>query len=328
MGITPYNGSSMKDSIWSEDGKDTTYQWYRTRDTFQGLRDWADKLYYEDGLSQYLDSDFVDQLRNNDFFARIWELKVAEYLKLTGLKLVPTNGSGADFCVELDDHRKIWVEVVLAKEDETLKRIKENAIKTEGLYDYPKNEMTLRYSSSLFTKANKIKDKYLGKSIGNDDIVLIAISGIAPGSGLDPDMENFLRAIMPMGDPVVHISTNGTPLDPNVRRSTHASMPTVEKQNGAEVLKQFLYPGTDFPFIDGVLFAEARDLQGLMGRVYNIFSEDEYDGSLEPPHIFPNYTSIKKIPTELTDYFYVHKFIDNPPLISLEEQKPNKNLAS
>ena len=317
----------MKNSIWSEDGKDTDYQWYRTRDTFQGLRDWVDKLYYKDGLSQYLDSNFVDQLQNNDFFARVWELKVAEYLKLTGLKLVPTNGSGADFCVELDDDRKIWIEVVLAKEDEELKQIKETAIKTEALYDYPKNEMTLRYSSSLFTKANKIKDKYLGKSIGDDDIVLIAISGIAPGSGLDPDMENFLRAVIPMGDPVVHISTDGSPLDPTVQRSTHASMPTVAKKNGAEVLKQFLYPGTDFPFIDGVLFAEARDLQGLMGRVYNVFSEDEYDGSLEPPHIFPNHASKKQISTELTDFFYLHNFVVNPQMISLEQQKPKSKLA-
>ena len=316
----------MKKSIWSEEGKDTNYQWYRSRDSFQKLRDWANEVYYAEGMSQYLDKNFLSQLRNNNFFARTWELKVAEYLRRTGLRLLPTNGAGADFCIELEDGRKIWIEVVLATADDDLNRIKENALKTQGLYNFPQNEMTLRYSSSLFSKASKIRTNYLGKCIGSDDIVLIAISGVAPGSGLNPEMEHFLRAITPMGDPVVHFSTDGNPLDPSVRLSTHSDMPSIIKKNGSVVLKQFLYPGTEFPFIDGVLFAEARDLQELMGRVYNIFDENEFDGSLDPPHIFPNYASKKQIPSELTDYFYLHKFVDNPPLISLEEQEPKNKL--
>lgn len=315
-------------SIWEEDGKDENYQWYRSRDSFKDLRAWADATYYKNGMSEYLDKNFLEQLRNRDFFARIWELKVAEYLSLTKLKMIPTKGAGADFCIELGDGRKIWIEAVLATPSESLKQFRESRLKANGnLVDYPAHSMALRYSSSLFGKGTKIRDKYIGKGlIGEDDIVLIAISGYPPATGLDPEIEHFLRAIMPMGDPVVHISADGTPLDPTIPRSTHSSMLSQLKGNGSEVLKQFLYPGTEFAFINGVLFAEAKDLQGLMGRVYNIFDENEFDGSLDAPHIFPNYSSKKQIPTDFTDFFYLHYFVDNPPLISIEEQAPKAKL--
>lgn len=308
-------------SIWTEAGTDDAYEWYRTHERFADLRAWMDKASYEEGLLHYLDGNFLDQLRNHDFFARLWELELAEWLWLTRLELIPTDGSGPDFCVMVDD-KKVWIEAALVTPGDELTKIHESMLKSEGLSDYPKDQMTLRYSSSLYTKATKIKSNYIDRGVvSSEDIILIAISGFPPTGALSPDIEHFQRAVIPMGDPVIHFRTDGGALDPKIPRSTHTSMPTQEKSNGTTVLKQFLYPGDNFPFIDGVMFTEASNLQGLLG-----VSSSRFDESTNVPHIFPNFASLKAIPTELSDNFYLHKFTENPSLISVETIDPVKKL--
>lgn len=182
------------------------------------------------------------------------------------------------------------------------------------VYDFPKDENALRYTSSLYTKAVKVKDKYVNKGlIGANDFMLIAVSAFPPGA-LHSDIEHFMRATLPMGDPVVHFSRDGSPLDPNVTRATHTDRPEYVKDNGAHVLKQFLYPGTYFPYIDGVLFSEASNLQGLLGAWSSRFNE-----TTNVPHIFPNHTSQKSLPADFTDNFYLHEFVEsNPTFMSLK----------
>lgn len=311
----------MSNSVWTAEGKDKNFQHYRTGD-WKDLRKWVDDAYYKKGLSAILDKSFVDQLQNHDFFARLWELELAKCLSMAGLSLTPTNGSGPDFLIELSDSRRLWIEAILATPDiEMDKRWRERIAKPGELaqiYDFPKDENALRYASSLVTKGEKIKDKYLDKGIiSPDDIVLIAVSGFPPGA-LHSDIEHFMRAALPMGDPVVHISTNGEPLDPRVTRATHTEKTEYIKGNGSSVLKQFLYPGTYFPHIDGVLFTEASNLQGLLGT-----GSSRFDDSTSIPHIFPNHASQKELPTEFTDNFYLHEFTENDQaLMSLMTIEP------
>lgn len=314
----------MSDSLWITEGRDEDFERYRTSNRHKDLCQWADNAYYGKNLRELLDKNFVEQFQNHDFFARLWELELAEWLSLTGLKLVPTNGSGPDFCIELSDGRKIWVEAVLATPDEELDRLWRDNITKLGepakVYNTPVDAMTLRYTNSLCTKADKIKTNYLS-TFSSDDIILIAISAFPPGA-LKPDIEFLLRAIMPMDNPVIHISTNGKPLDPSVVRATHAAKLELLKRNGSTVPKQFLYPGDNFPYIDGVLFTEASNLQNLLGRTSFL----EEDDSNNVPHVFPNYSSAKELPDEFTDNFYSHVFVERPPLISLETIEPKKKL--
>ncbi|SRR6266550_1102053 len=316
----------MSESIWTAGGTDKNFQHYRTGDDWQDLRKWVDEAYYGKELKSLLDKNFVDQLQNNDFFARLWELELAEWLYLTGIKLVPTSGSGPDFCLELTDGRKVWIEAVLATPDEAMDKAWRANISKPGelakAYDFPKDANALRYASSLYTKAVKIKDKYIDQGmIGTDDLVLIAVSAFPPGA-LHSDIEHFMRAALPMGDPVVHFSTNGKPLDPTVTRATHTDKLEYVKGNGSHVLKQFLYPGTYFPYIDGVLFTEASNLQGLLGSWSSGFND-----ATNIPHIFPNHASPKSLPAELTDNFYLHEFVEgNPTFMSLKKHDPKKKL--
>lgn len=304
-------------SIWLVQGKDKNYEHYRTSnsESSQVLRKWVDEAYYENNLAQYLDKDFVKTFRNEHFYARLWELELAEWLVKTGLKLVPTNGTGPDFCIELDDGTKIWIEAVLSQADEELEQIQRDALASNGsqTYDTPRNQTALRYSSSLVYKADKIKKNY-STLIGKNDYVLIAVSAFAPGA-MRSDIDLFMLAVLPIEYQVVHFSTDGRPL-PDVPRPTHTVKREHAKKSGALVKKEFLYPGEDFPHINGILFSEASNLQQLLGTYSSSFGT-----TTDTPHVFQSYQS-KDLPKEFTSTFYYHKFNNNGDMVSLEQISP------
>lgn len=96
----------------------------------------------------------------------------------------------------------------------------------------------------------------------------------------------------------------------------------MKKATGALVRKEFLYPGTEFPHIDAVMFSEASNLQQLLGVFSSSFNEDT-----NKPHIYQNYSG-KQIPEEFTQYFFYHKWDDNPPMVSLDMIEPKIKVGS
>lgn len=305
-------------SIWDTAGKHPYYEHYRTSE-HEDLRKWVDSAYSK--LAPYLDKDWVDNLRNEDFYSRLWELELAEWLSLTGLTLIPTNGKGFDFCVELQDHSKIWIEAAYSHPDDELREIEKRALASDGKreYDTPREQVALRYSSSLFQKANKINEKY-GESIGENDRVLIAVSSFGPDAGMWKGRDIFQLAILPINHQVVHFSTDGKPLDPDIPRPTHEIKNDMEKATGAIVKKEFLYPGDEFPFIDGVIFSEASNLQVLLGSWSSTFGQDT-----NTPHVYQNYSG-KEIPTEFTKYFFYHSWSENGQFMKLDTTDPEIEL--
>lgn len=300
-----------KQTVWQK-GKDKIFEHYRLSkaESSKILRKWVDDAYFESSLYQYLDKDFLNNLQNNDFYGRLWELELAEWFMLSNFKMISTNKVGPDFCIELSNGRKIWIEATLARADSELEKIWYDAIKSNGkIHDTPRQEMALRYSTSLVGKAEKIKQKY-SNIIGPNDYVLIAVSAFQPGS-LRSDIDLFMLSILPIEHQVIHFSIDGSPLNQNVIRSTHTILNEYTKKSGSKVKKEFLYPGNDFPFIDGVLFSEASNLQQLLGTFSNSFNE-----STNKPHIFANFSG-KELPAELTDKFYYHKFAKNGEFVSL-----------
>lgn len=301
-------------SIWDVAGKDKYYEHYRTSSHVE-LRKWVELAYGK--YSQLLDTDWLNMLRNGDFYSRLWELELAEWLSLTGMKLIPSNGVGFDFCVVAEDGSKIWIEAVYSHPDDELRQIESQALESKGTqaYDVPREKVALRYSSSLFHKANKIKEKYLSE-IAESDRVLIAVAAFAPDAGMWKDRDIFQLAIMPINFQLVHFSTNGMPLDTNIPRPSHELKKQMVKSTGAIVKKEFIYPGDEFQYIDGVLFSEASNLQQLLGVGSSAFGKDT-----NTPHIYQNFSG-KKITQEFTQYFYYHDWHENPPLMSLETVDP------
>lgn len=301
-------------SIWAEDGKDKSYKFYRVSDRSGDLRAWVDKALFEDGLIDFLDKNYCDQLRNEDFYGRLWELEILEWLNLRKLELESTHGKGPDFCVKLSDGKKVWIEAVLARPDEALRKKSQNSIsKTDPeSCKVPNEAIALRYSSSLVAKAEKIYKNY---SIPETDYIIIAISAF-PYREMWPDLSLFMPAILPIEFQLVYFSTDGSPLDESVPRQTHSVKREYEKETGALVKKEFLYPGDHFPFIDGVIFSEASNLQQLLGT-----SSTAFDDTTSVPHLFPNYSG-KILPDEFTGNFYYHKMSDEKSMISMELVKP------
>lgn len=303
-------------SIWDTSGKDKYYEHYRTSSHLD-LRRWVDEAYKK--LAENLDKDWVDNLRNGDFYSRLWELEMAEWLMLTNLKMLPTNGVGFDFCVELNDGSKIWIEAVYSNPDDELREIQQKALASDGVQDVPREQVALRYSSSLFHKANKIKEKYLD-SVGEDDRVVIAVSSFGPDAGMWKTRDIFELAVLPINFQLIHFSANGEPLNSSVPRPSHQLKTQMAKATGVLVKKEFLYPGTEFPYVDGVIFSEASNLQQLLGTSASWFGQDT-----NTPHIYQNYSGTK-IPEEFTKFFYYHKWLENPPLMSLDIIKPEIEL--
>lgn len=297
-------------TIWSATGDDKHYEHYRKVADRKDLRDWVDRAYIKDALEDFLDKGFLNELRNNDFYGRLWELEVAEWLSLTGLKMIPTNGLGPDFCLELNSGSKIWVEVVLPRPDETLDQLERDAFSSSGeTYDVPGKEIALRYSSSLVQKARKFNKKY-HDCINPSDYILIAVSAFPPNS-MSSDINLFLPSVLPIEHQVVYFSKDSSPLDKNIPRPTHTIKTEWEgKPGGLPIKKTFLYPGDDFPYIDGVVFSEASNLQQLLGVWSSAFND-----STNIPHVFQNYSG-KKLPEEFTKKFYYHPFEDNGELVS------------
>ena len=89
-----------------------------------------------------------------------------------------------------------------------------------------------------------------------------------------------------------------------------------KKETGALVKKEFLYPGDHFPFIDGVIFSEASNLQQLLGCYSTSFSD-----LTNTPHFFPNYSG-KKMADEVTRHFYSYEFEQASSMVSLTRRDP------
>lgn len=302
-------------TIWSEVGKDIKYEYYRNSSRSKELREWVDNVLFVTKLIEFLDENFMDKFRNEDFFGRLWELEIVEWLNLTGIKMLPTLGTGPDFCLELEDGSKIWVEAVLSRPDTELEKMHDDSfIRSGSAHQIPNEEIALRYSTSLVAKAEKIKNKYVG-IIGPNDYTLIAVSSFPFGS-MWPDINMFMPAILPVEFQIVYFSKDGSPLNENVIRPTHSIKREYKKESGAIVKKEFLYPGNYFPYIDGVIFSEASNLQQLLGRYSTAFSE-----STNRPHIFANYVG-KVLPEIFTNNFYNHKFKDKDSMVSLEVINP------
>lgn len=303
--------------IWDTKGKDKFFEHYRLSksDTSKALRDWVDEAYYKKNLAQFLDKDFLHDLQEEDFFGRLWELELAEWFTIAGFKMIATNGKGPDFRLKLSDGSTVWIEATLARADEDLEEIWRKAMASKGkLYETPRQETALRYSTSLVGKANKIREKY-SYLISEDDYVLIAVSAFSPGS-LRSDIDLFMLSVLPIEHQVIYFTTDGNTLDDLVPRPTHTSVSEYTKKSGSKVKKEFLFPGNHFPFIDGVLFSEASNLQQLLGTFSTSF-----DDTTNRPHVFANYAG-KALPSEFTDHFYSHKFVNNGEMASLIMEDP------
>lgn len=298
-------------TIWSVSGSDINYEHFRLSPRSQEFREWCDQRYYSDDLRVYLDSDYLTQLRNSDFFGRVWELELAYRLHLTNLILVPTQGKGPDFCVELTGGVRVWIEAVRSKEAEELKtKWHEWLRNNQGqVHDTPSQDYALRYSTSLASKAKKIQSKY-SALLSSKDFMLIGVSAFAPGP-MDSNIEFFMRAVLPIGAPLVQFSLTDEPLDTEPKLPTHDVVTDFEKSNYSLVSKDFLYPGLEFPFIDGVVFSEASELQNLLGSYSSRFDE-----STARPHFFPNHAG-KKLPSEFTSHFYYHEFSADNKMVGL-----------
>ena len=284
--------------IWCADGEDELYQSIRNDVCYQDLKDAIARAY--DEVKEFLDSDFLREFSTH-FLDRYFELCLAKELN-TKFQLLPKpKGIDLDFYVQLQNKQKVWIEATRAQ-------VNKSALKAESREEV--NNMTsdieidamhpqasvLRFTNSLSKKVEQV-GKYRDK-IDKNDYILIAVLGYREAdisTNSDFSLPAFLRAVYPLGEQQVtdllHQSKQNhgyeltSPIERYITKRGH--------KGPAPIPKNIIYPGDNYPLLDGVIFIEATNVQQLWG-CFKI--NDKY------PNLFLRYNN-RTIPDKLTQHF-------------------------
>lgn len=152
--------------------------WKETRDFYDS--NWCK-------VKKYLDKNFLNKFKmESEHDSRAWEFHLASVFINEGLNLLEkTWDYGPDFCIKLDNGKKIWVEAIICTLGDT-DPVEPRPVLTPGkVYSFGGNiedinrPKALRITSAIGTKFEKFK-KYLKDSkcpVEKDDCLVIAING-------------------------------------------------------------------------------------------------------------------------------------------------------
>lgn len=158
------------------------------------------------------DSNFEEQLygdRREDFFSRLWELRLAEKLQESGLD-IRSSPSGPDFTTSIQN-RTIWFEAISPTPSGFQDDIDYDTSKAYSIRcnEVPHKKILLRITSAIKDKMEKY-EKYIAKGIvGTHDINIIAVDttqlGLHGYIGISQN-PSILEAVYPIGPFFVSIN--------------------------------------------------------------------------------------------------------------------------
>lgn len=162
----------------------------KTREWYEG--NWSK-------VQKYLDNNFLDRFKlEAEHHARAWEFHLAAVLFEKGLLLQEKTWKyGPDFCINLSDGKKLWIEAI-ACDLGTVDPVEPYPdMKPGAIYSFGGNiedihrPRALRITSAIDTKLKKFR-KYLGDSqksgVQFGDCLLIAVNGSAIQHHDEPNM--------------------------------------------------------------------------------------------------------------------------------------------
>ncbi|NCU28453.1 MAG: hypothetical protein EOM85_02165 [Candidatus Moranbacteria bacterium] len=138
-------------------------------------------------VEKYLDKNFLDKFKmESEHDSRAWEFHLASVFINEGLNLLEkTWDYGPDFCIQLENNKKIWVEAIICTLGDTDPVEPPPVIVPGKSYSFGGNiedinrPKALRITSAIGTKFEKFK-KYLEDPsclVQKDDCLVIAING-------------------------------------------------------------------------------------------------------------------------------------------------------
>lgn len=138
-------------------------------------------------IERYLDKNFLDKFKmESEHYSRSWEFHLASILIDQGLNLLEkTWDYGPDFCIQLEDGKKIWIEAIICTLGDT-DPVEPRPVLTPGkMHSFGGNieeinrPKALRITGAIGTKFEKFK-KYLEDPnclVTKNDCLIIAING-------------------------------------------------------------------------------------------------------------------------------------------------------
>lgn len=189
------------------------------------------------------------------FHQLYWEMHCILVCLELELPIVPYSerpSKGPDILLEYSDFRKVWIECVAPTEGTGANRVPALSESNSA----PVDLISLRYTSGLNEKRNKLVDQYLPNSIVDQvDAYIVAINGVnvwdtdSDFPGLAPAI---LRCLYGIGRLVVPFSDSGASSEP-----FYEVLDAVQGPSGNEISNNFFSLDT-FQCITGVLFSRAN----------------------------------------------------------------------
>jgi hypothetical protein len=173
------------------------------------IREWYEEQW--SFVRDYLDKDFKDRLKiKGEWLGRAWEFHLAAVFKKYDLPLKKKGwSSGPDFCIEMPDGKKIWIEAIACTQG-TVDAVEPMPEMVSGvIYDFSgdieqiNRPRALRVTAAIRNKLEKYRG-YATKLISPNDCIIIAINGEAIQHHADPE-SLFRYAVFGQGpDMLIH----------------------------------------------------------------------------------------------------------------------------
>lgn len=247
-------------------GTDPAYNACRQHSTKQLVRKRIERMWraYEPYCP---DRHFLSDISAN-FNARTWELYIASVFLRRRFRLTKPPSKGPDLLATVGDQR-LWIEAVAPSSGEGPDKVpdrEERGSQDGNLWEgHPPSEdsLILRCTTSLEAKLKRIADYKRDGIIGNEDVVLVALTlgGIEDADVASPDFPIAVKAVFGIGEAYLALSwEDGSTENGFMRR------PEVQKNRGTTV--------------DARLFCakRSRAISGLLYTATNIFNAPRVAG--------------------------------------------------
>jgi len=163
------------------------------------IKEWIEKLWRQYEL--YADNDFFKKIKK-EFHQRTWEMYLTCTLLDRGFSLKEKKNKknkGPDICLMVEG-KNIWIEAVTTNVGEGDDKVKihcDNDIQHIRAYDYPEEQVLLRFRNALDSKFRKHKD-YLKNVVGESEPYIIAVNA-GKLLALNPGIPLILKCLFSIG---------------------------------------------------------------------------------------------------------------------------------
>lgn len=254
------------------------YELLRDDPEFGDVKDYVEQLwitFHDDDDDHNLADKNFQSKAPKAFHQHFWEMYLGSTLRTKGMELKRIGGEGLEYYIKMEDGRRLWVEAVAptaGSGQNSVPPFASGQHLTEQLAEVPVKAILLRFTSVFRSKLDAYHKAVKKGIVKQGEQFVLAINARAiPDWPLHTDLPLFLKALLPIGPQVFHISADATTTD----QPTHLKRERIHTGAGAPVSTMGLLENDAIP-LAAVLHSEVNALNhpAQLG--------DDFDALLNP----------------------------------------------